>query len=454
MAVAPRELDLQDGGRIQRNNFYGPQPNELLAFDLTKVDRDGSFWTFGDQGGSVGAVGVYDVANQSWQLQFQSQGEFGEVQPGSAFGVVGLMGDQEAVIFSGHELDPATGLYDMQARWYDPQSGRFLSTDPLGYAAGDVNLYRYVGNSPTNGGDPTGLYFESWWDVISVGVGITSVGVDIANIWRTGEGWGDLGLDLLGLGADVALTAIPGVPGGVSVWLKTRKATRFAIQTADGLANAYQSYQSYQRALRAAEKDDLWGVGFNLLGAGLGGLGSLSRTGQGLNELGLEFYLRSPRFGTLHSEFLPSPFGVRRRYPQNRGRAAEHELMGAAGMQIHSPRRAGVTFENDHHIASPYGDNGQHLRALFDNAGLSMGGWYNRVMVPGHQGPHGWYNQHVLDQLSSAVSSATPHTLAYSQQLFSELVRLRYRVLDPNDLLPLVTTSITELEKLYMRGLL
>ena len=29
--------------------------------------------------------------------------------------------------------------------------------DPLGFAAGDVNLYRYVGNEPPNFNDPFGL---------------------------------------------------------------------------------------------------------------------------------------------------------------------------------------------------------------------------------------------------------------------------------------------------------
>ncbi|MFV0446150.1 MAG: RHS repeat-associated core domain-containing protein, partial [Planctomycetaceae bacterium] len=43
-----------------------------------------------------------------------------------------------------------------RARFYDPSTGRFLSQDPLSFAAGDTNLYRYVGNSPTNATDPTG----------------------------------------------------------------------------------------------------------------------------------------------------------------------------------------------------------------------------------------------------------------------------------------------------------
>jgi uncharacterized protein RhaS with RHS repeats len=40
---------------------------------------------------------------------------------------------------------------------YDPGTGRWLSQDPLGFEAGDVNLYRYVKNRPTNASDPSGL---------------------------------------------------------------------------------------------------------------------------------------------------------------------------------------------------------------------------------------------------------------------------------------------------------
>jgi hypothetical protein len=40
---------------------------------------------------------------------------------------------------------------------YDPTVGRFITEDPIGFAGRDTNLYRYVGNSPTNATDPTGL---------------------------------------------------------------------------------------------------------------------------------------------------------------------------------------------------------------------------------------------------------------------------------------------------------
>jgi A nuclease of the HNH/ENDO VII superfamily with conserved WHH len=40
---------------------------------------------------------------------------------------------------------------------YDPGIGRWLTEDPIGFSAGDDNLYRYVGNAPTDSTDPSGL---------------------------------------------------------------------------------------------------------------------------------------------------------------------------------------------------------------------------------------------------------------------------------------------------------
>lgn len=41
---------------------------------------------------------------------------------------------------------------------FDPSVGRWYGEDQLGFAAGDANLYRYVGNHPTNATDPSGLW--------------------------------------------------------------------------------------------------------------------------------------------------------------------------------------------------------------------------------------------------------------------------------------------------------
>src|SRR6185295_11417571 len=44
-----------------------------------------------------------------------------------------------------------------RARWYDPQAGRFISEDPLGFGGGDINLFTYVKNAPMNHVDALGL---------------------------------------------------------------------------------------------------------------------------------------------------------------------------------------------------------------------------------------------------------------------------------------------------------
>jgi len=58
--------------------------------------------------------------------------------------------------FTGREWDPETGLYYYRARYYDPKIGRFISEDPIGFAAG-TNFYNYVENNPVRYTDPYGL---------------------------------------------------------------------------------------------------------------------------------------------------------------------------------------------------------------------------------------------------------------------------------------------------------
>jgi RHS repeat-associated protein len=56
-------------------------------------------------------------------------------------------------------MDEGNGLDFMRARYYDSFQGRFLSTDPLNYAGGDFNLYRYGLNNPLSFIDPNGKIF-------------------------------------------------------------------------------------------------------------------------------------------------------------------------------------------------------------------------------------------------------------------------------------------------------
>ncbi len=78
--------------------------------------------------------------------------------------------------FTGREFDDETGLYYYRARHYDPDPGRFLQSDPLGFAAGDVNLYSYTYNDPANWADPSGLKGSGGVARLSAGVvGIAKV---------------------------------------------------------------------------------------------------------------------------------------------------------------------------------------------------------------------------------------------------------------------------------------
>jgi RHS repeat-associated protein len=104
-------------------------------------------WYFTNQVGSVIAIASTTAGTED-EITYDP---FGNIlsQSDSANG--------DRFMFGGMEYDPTTGLYSDHARYYDAAIGWFVSQDPMGFTAGDTDLYRYVGNEPTIGTNSTGL---------------------------------------------------------------------------------------------------------------------------------------------------------------------------------------------------------------------------------------------------------------------------------------------------------
>ena len=156
------------GRRVQRTSSTGAITK--FVYDGADVvrDLDGSGNTIADYVNgpgidnklrqSIGGTALYFLQDHlgTTRAFADASGNLTSSLDYDSFGTVSSGSGSTRYNYTGRELDSEIGLIYYRVRWYDPQQGRFISEDPIGFAGG-ANFYSYVGNDPINALDPFGL---------------------------------------------------------------------------------------------------------------------------------------------------------------------------------------------------------------------------------------------------------------------------------------------------------
>jgi RHS repeat-associated protein len=111
-------------------------------------------WQLTDHLGSVRGVAQKQAGGSTSSINQVQYDAYGRITSQTN------VGNQPRFGFAGRDIESVGGMTYNRNRYYSTSSGRFISQDPISFNAGDENLYRYVGNSPTNFTDPSGLHYR------------------------------------------------------------------------------------------------------------------------------------------------------------------------------------------------------------------------------------------------------------------------------------------------------
>lgn len=146
-------------GALKALQLYGANTD---LFAAVYADNTMYFYTEDTKGSVVNLVDGSQNAVVSYT--YTDYGETTESQ-GSSF--------NNEIRFTGGVYDETTGLYYLNARFYDPAAGRFLNPDSYRGEPADpqtLHLYAYCANNPVNLIDPTGHAVETYLDFVFLGI--------------------------------------------------------------------------------------------------------------------------------------------------------------------------------------------------------------------------------------------------------------------------------------------
>jgi len=151
---------------------YLIDPNGFLPQVLAEMDASNNLIAYYVYDGA-GLVAKVTPANQYYFYHYDGLASTiaitdnaGQVVNTYCYSPEGLVGVQETIPnpfqYAGRfgVMAEGNGLYYMRARYYDPETGRFINKDPIGYMGG-INLFTYVGNNLVTLVDPEGLH-RAW----------------------------------------------------------------------------------------------------------------------------------------------------------------------------------------------------------------------------------------------------------------------------------------------------
>lgn len=122
----------------------------------------------GSTTGTTGTEQLYDISTDQLDTPRQITDQNGTVVwswDGEAFGSTPPNANPSGtgsftfnLRFPGQYFDGETNLNQNAYRDYDPSTGRYVESDPLGFGGGQLSTYSYVGGNPVSRVDPLGLW--------------------------------------------------------------------------------------------------------------------------------------------------------------------------------------------------------------------------------------------------------------------------------------------------------